>query len=300
MQIHTVSQLLHDTYGGKVLKLSLSSGCTCPNRDGTKGTGGCSFCSEGGSGEFAASFAPIPVQICQAKALVDHKFPAGTKGPERKYIAYFQSFSNTYGDPDKLERMFREVLDLPEIVILSVATRPDCLSREMTELLAALNKIKPVWVELGLQTIHDETAASFGRGYALSEFNTAYHRLKQASLTVILHMILGLPGESEELMLSSMRYLSGLTPPPDGIKIQMLQVLKGTKLAAQYEQNPFPLLSMEEYTDLVVKCLRILPKEIVIHRLTGDPPRSLLIAPGWCADKKRVLGMLQKKITESI
>ena len=296
MEITTVSKALKQQYGSKVLKLSLSSGCTCPNRDGSLGRGGCSFCSEGGSGDFASSFAPVREQIEAAKRRVDRKFPAALPPNERRYVAYFQSFTNTYGPVERLEPLYREVLSFPEIVTLSVGTRPDCLPYEMVCMLTRLNRVKPVWVELGLQTIHEKTAAAFGRGYSLDVFENAYQRLTAQGLTVIVHVILGLPGEDRQDMLETIRYLSGLHPVLPGIKLQLLHILKGTRLEEQYRQEPFPLMTMEEYTDLVVSCLQLLPKETVIHRMTGDPPRKLLVAPKWSTDKKRVLNMLRQKI----
>lgn len=296
MEITTVSKALKQQYGSKVLKLSLSSGCTCPNRDGSLGRGGCSFCSEGGSGDFASSFAPVRKQIEAAKRRVDRKFPAALPPNERRYVAYFQSFTNTYGPVERLEPLYREVLSLPEIVTLSIGTRPDCLPYEMVCMLTRLNRVKPVWVELGLQTIHEKTAAAFGRGYSLDVFENAYQRLTAQGLTVIVHVILGLPGEDRQDMLETVRYLAGLRPVLPGIKLHLLHILKGTRLEKQYRQEPFPLMTMEEYTDLVVSCLQLLPKETVIHRMTGDPPRKLLVAPKWSTDKKRVLNMLRQKI----
>jgi len=299
MQITTVSQYLKEQYGTKVLKLSLTSGCTCPNRDGSLGKGGCSFCSEGGSGDFATAFAPVREQIEAAKQLVNRKFPADLPPSERRYIAYFQSFTNTYGPVERLASLYREVLSFPEIVTLSIGTRPDCLPDEMVCMLSRLNRVKPVWVELGLQTIHEKTAAAFGRGYTLDVFEDAYQRLMTQGLAVIVHVILGLPGEDRQAMLETVRYLAALRPVLPGIKLQLLHILKGTRLAEQYSRAPFPLMTMEEYTDLVVSCLQLLPKETVIHRMTGDPPRKLLVAPQWSTDKKRVLNMLQSKIRQA-
>ena len=296
MTVRTISDELKQKYGGKVLKLSLSSGCTCPNRDGTLGYGGCSFCSEGGSGEFAAPPAPVEEQIREAKKRVDHKFPASMPESERKYIAYFQAFTNTYAPAAVLEPLYKEVISRPEIVILSIGTRPDCISEEILAMLVRLNSKKPVWVELGLQTIHDPTAEAFNRCCSLKVFEDTYRRLKDAGLTVIIHVILGLPGETREDMLSTVRYLAELDPPPDGIKLQMLQILRGTRMAEEWTREPFPLLTMEEYTDLVIDCVKLLPESTVIHRLTGDPPRKLLIAPRWTTDKKRVLNMLKEKL----
>ena len=296
MKIRTLSDELKEQFGKKVLKVSLSSGCTCPNRDGSLGYRGCSFCSEGGSGEFASAGASIEEQLAEAKKRVDRKFPTALPEKERSYVAYFQSFSNTYAPVEYLEPLYSQVILRPEIVALSIGTRPDCISEETVEMLIRLNRIKPVWVELGLQTIHDKTAASFNRGYLLPVFRSAYARLKAAGLKVIVHVILGLPGETRQDMLDTVRYLAEMKPGLDGIKLQMLQILKGSLWGDAWEKRPFPLLSMEEYTDLIVECLRILPPTVTIHRMTGDPPKRILLAPVWTADKKRVLNMLYKKI----
>lgn len=294
MQIRTVSEVLKEQYGEKIYRLALESGCTCPNRDGTLGLGGCTFCSEGGSGEFASKVAPIDEQIESAKALVRSK----TGGSH--FIAYFQSFTNTYGDIDRLRTLYTETIKREDIVILSLGTRPDCLGDDMIELLKELNCIKPVWVELGLQTIHDRTAERINRCYPLAVFDNAYMKLKSAGLTVIVHLIFGLPGESEEDMLDSVRYLAALDPPPDGVKLQLLQILRGTRMAEDYAKGLVRVMTLPEYTDLIVKALRILPPETVIHRLTGDGPKRLLIAPEWCADKKRVMNTLRKAIEASV
>ena len=290
MQIRTISEILKEQYGEKIYRLALESGCTCPNRDGTVGHGGCTFCSEGGSGEFASKVAPVAEQIEQAKALVKSK----THGSH--FIAYFQSFTNTYGDLDRLRELYTETIKRDDIVILSLGTRPDCLGDDVIELLKELNGIKPVWVELGLQTAHDRTAERINRCYPLSTFEDAYQRLKSAGLTVIVHLIFGLPGENEEDMLDSVRYLAALTPPPDGVKLQLLQILRGTRMAEEYAKGLVPVMTLPEYTNLIVKALSILPPETVIHRLTGDGPRRLLIAPEWCTDKKRVINTLSKAI----
>lgn len=294
MQIRTVSEVLKEQYGEKIYRLALESGCTCPNRDGTLSIGGCTFCSEGGSGEFASKVAPIDEQIESAKALVRSK----TGGSH--FIAYFQSFTNTYGDIDRLRTLYTETIKREDIVILSLGTRPDCLGDDMIELLKELNAIKPVWVELGLQTIHDRTAERINRCYPLTVFDNAYMKLKSAGLTVIVHLIFGLPGESEEDMLDSVRYLAALDPPPDGVKLQLLQILRGTRMAEDYAKGLVRVMTLPEYTDLIVKALRILPPETVIHRLTGDGPKRLLIAPEWCADKKRVMNTLRKAIEDSV
>lgn len=277
--------------------MSLSSGCGCPNRDGTVGTGGCTFCSEGGSGEFAARFRNddglltrmLDGQIEEAKSKIRAKTDA------RKFIAYFQSFTNTYGDVDRLRELYTRAIKRDDIVILSIGTRPDCVGPEIIDMLKELNQIKPVWVELGLQTIHDRTARSFNRGYDLDCFKDAYRRLKEAGLTVIVHLIMGLPGESKEDMLESVKFLAGLDPKLDGIKIQNLQILKSTKMYESFVQEPFHIMSMEEYTDLVAEALALLPDKTVVHRMQGDGPRKLLVEPLWSLDKKRVLNMLTAK-----
>lgn len=289
-----LSEALRAQYGEKVYKLSLSAGCTCPNRDGTVGVGGCAFCSAGGSGDFAAGPAPLEEQIAEARARIARKTDA------RKFIAYFQSFTNTYGDPERLESLYRQTLLRPEIVALSLGTRPDCLGPEIMEMLRRLNEIKPVWVELGLQTAHDATAARMNRGYPLTVFTDAYRRLKAAGLTVIVHLIFGLPGESRADMLDTVRFVASLEPPVDGVKLQMLHVLKGTALGARYEAEPFPLLTLEEYANLIAQSVRILPETTVLHRLTGDAPGPLLLAPAWTRNKKRVLNTIHRAIGTSL
>ncbi len=422
-----LSDYLKKEYGEKVYRLSLSSGCTCPNRDGSiyydiksdeyhivdsneeysslvdsnveysslecsnavafntvdsyveesntlksniaasktnesnrmksciwkpmegivRLTGGCTFCSEGGSGEFAAGnrqtdnkIPDIDAQIEFAKKVIQKKTDA------KKFIAYFQSFTNTYGDATRLSELYHRAISRDEIVALSIGTRPDCIDDDILDMLKELNEIKPVWIELGLQTIHEETARRINRGYKLKTFVDAYHRLKDAGITVIVHVILGLPGESREDMLETVKYLSNLIPPLDGIKLQNLQILKGTKmyeelkvaiddpekvnqndpakkiqdyfkvkscidnnkmkrtdehdnLTSDFESsaniNDYHSMTMEEYTDLVAECIALLPKECVVHRMTGDGPRKLLVDPLWSLDKKRVLNMLTKK-----
>ena len=285
--------MMKETYGEKVYRLSLSSGCSCPNRDGTIGYGGCTFCSEGGSGEFAASCAPVREQLEAAKERIRGKTDAG------KFIAYFQSFSNTYGDIKQLRSLYHETISQDEIVVLDIGTRPDCLGVEMLEMLKGLNSIKPVWVELGLQTVNDTTADRIKRGYKLSVFEEAYRNLKEIGISVIVHVILGLPGETEENMLDTVRYLSKLDPVLDGIKLHMLQILTGTELASQYRREPFHVLTLEEYGSLLIKCLKLLKPETVIHRMTGDGPKKLLIEPQWCADKKKVLNTLNRMIRDA-
>lgn len=271
-------------------KISLSSGCTCPNRDGTVGFGGCAFCSEGGSGEFASGAGATDLQIEEAKKRIRKKTDAS------RFIAYFQSFTNTYGDVNRLMEMYESVICRDDIAILSIGTRPDCLGEDVLDMLKRLNSIKPVWVELGLQTMHDATAARMNRGYPLPVFEDALRNLKKEGIEVIVHVIFGLPGETREDMLQTIRYLASLQPGPDGIKIQMLNILRGTRLGQEYEEAPFPLLSLEEYTDLVADSIRILPEKMVIHRMTGDGPGYLLIAPQWVRNKKKVLNMIHRKI----
>lgn len=302
MRILTLSDYLKQQYGQKIYKISLSSGCTCPNRDGTLGMGGCTFCSAGGSGEFAQPVADeqaIDWEIEQAIHLVKAKLPKGQSSEDRKFIAYFQSYTNTYGDAERLTRLYRKVISRPDIVALSLGTRPDCIGETQLRMLSELNRIKPVWVELGLQTIHNATAERIHRGYPTEEFKTCYDRLKSMGMTVIVHVILGLPGESREDMLDTICYLANLQPSVDGIKLQMLNILEGSVLGEEYKQKPFAQMTMEEYCELVVQCLQILPENVVIHRMTGDGPRKLLLSPGWVTDKKRVLNMLRKKIRDA-
>ena len=298
MQYLTFNDAMRARFGTKVYRLSLQSGCTCPNRDGTIGTGGCTFCSEGGSGDFAAPLLPIGEQIEEARKRVDAKISASIAPQDRRYIAYFQSYTNTYGDPERLRRVYSEALQHPQIVALDLGTRPDCLPPEMIAMLRDLRAEydKPVWIELGLQTIHEKTAERIRRGYKLEVFKDAYRRLKADGFEVIVHVILGLPGETREDMLETVRYLSLLTPVPDGIKLQLLHILKGTELAREYEADPFPLFTLDSYCDLVVDCLKLLPPQTVVHRLTGDGPKRLLIEPQWSADKKRVLNTLSRRI----
>ena len=288
-----LSDFLKEEFGEKVYRLSLSSGCTCPNRDGTLGTGGCIFCSEGGSGDFAAEGDSLEKQMAEAKARIWRKTDA------RKFIAYYQSFTNTYGDIPRLTRLYEEAIRQEDVMILALGTRPDCLGEEAMTMLRHLNGIKPVWVELGLQTIHEATAQRIHRGYPLVTFADAWRRCKEAGLTVIVHVIFGLPGETREDMLETVSRLAGLNPRLDGIKLQLLHILEGTQMAEQYKRDPFPLLTLEEYTDLIVTSLKMLPPETVIHRMTGDGPKSKLIGPMWSADKKRVLNTLSKAIREA-
>lgn len=293
-----LSDYCKEKFGTKVYRLALSSGATCPNRDGKVGVGGCSFCSEKGSGEFAIDVMDLDLQIERAKALISKKFPNSINTAERKYIAYFQSFSNTYGDTKRLIGLFERAINKDEVVALSIATRPDCFSEEMLNSLERLNKIKPVWIELGLQTINENTARAFNRGYTLDVFEKTYDELKKRNFEVIVHMILGLPGESEEDMYATVKYLS--KKHIDGIKIHGLHILKGTRLASEYEKHPFKIMSLEEYTRVLINCLKLLQKDTVVHRMTGDGDKKALIEPQWSADKKRVLNYINKKIKEEL
>ena len=275
---------MKEKFGQKVYKLALEGGFTCPNRDGTLGTRGCIFCL-GGSGDFAEKLCPsVTEQIEKAKSRVAHKNPSG------KYIAYFQSFTNTYGPLEKMRTLFGEAISHPDVVGLSVGTRPDCLSEETVELLSNLNKIKPVWVELGLQTIHEKTAEYIRRGYPLSVFDDAVSRLKKAGIYVVVHMIIGLPGETPEMIWETAEYIG--KSGADGIKLQLLHVLEGTDLADDFAAGKFSVLEMEEYISVLEECIRRIPKEMTVHRLTGDGSKRHLVAPLWSADKKRVLNAI--------
>lgn len=287
MEYYSFNNYLRKKFGCKVYKISINAGFTCPNRDGTLDTRGCIFCSAGGSGDFAESAAlSVTEQIEKGKERVKNKIKNG------KYIAYFQAFTNTYAPVEILRKKFAEAINHPDIVMLSVATRPDCLPDEVIELLKELNRIKPVSVELGLQTIHEKTAAYIRRGYPLACYDSAVKRLKAADIDTVCHIILGLPGESEQEMLESVEYAckSGI----NGIKLQLLHVLRGTDLAADYAAGKFEVLTMEEYLKIIKQCLEIIPKNIVIHRLTGDGAKKDLIAPLWSADKKKVLNAISK------
>lgn len=287
---YSLNRWLREQFGEKVYKLALDGGMTCPNRDGTLGTGGCIFCSAGGSGDFAEPLcSSIREQIRRARARIQGKTDA------KKFIAYFQSYTNTYAPVTYLERIFTEALSEPEVVALSVATRPDCLGEDVVKLLEKLNRWKPVWVELGLQTIHENTARYIRRGYELPVYEEAVRRLKRVGITVITHVIVGLPGESREDMLETVRYLAGENRP-DGIKLQLLHVLRGTDLEKAYQAGQFQTMELEEYLEILFACLELLPPDIVIHRLTGDGAKRDLIAPLWTGNKKRVMNTLKREM----
>lgn len=295
MEYYSFSQYVKDTFGEKVYKIALDGGFTCPNRDGSLGTRGCIFCSGKGSGDFAQS----PVRDKQGMPDIFAQIEAGKKRVEAKnksgkYIAYFQSFTNTYGDVSYMREVFGQAMAHPDIVAVSIGTRPDCLPPEVLDLLAELNKRKPVWVELGLQTIHPETARYIRRGYDLPVFEEAVKNLKAMGINVIVHCILGLPGETKDMMKETVSYIG--KSGADGIKLQLLHVLKGTDLAEDYVQGKVPVMEMEEYVKLVADCIALLPKNMVIHRMTGDGDKKILMAPLWSGDKKRVWNALQKEI----
>ncbi len=288
---YSLDYYLKQTYGEKLYKIALDGGMTCPNRDGTLGARGCIFCSAGGSGDFAGDRrTSITEQIEAGKAQSIRKHNGSS------YIAYFQAYTNTYAPVSYLRSVFTEAINHPDIRILSIATRPDCLNDNVLALLAELNKKKPVWVELGLQTIHEETAQFIRRGYKLPVFEDALRKLRKIGITVIVHTILCLPGESREMMLDTIRYLN--TQDIQGIKLQLLHILKHTDLADYYEKHPFYLPSREEYYELLGMCICNLRPDIVIHRLTGDGPRKLLVAPLWTGNKRQVLNGMQRYFKE--
>jgi radical SAM protein (TIGR01212 family) len=292
---HSLDYELKRLFGKKIYKLSLNGGMTCPNRDGSLDTRGCIFCSEGGSGDFAADFrTDITKQIEEAKKQVAAKL---SHPDQAGYIAYFQAYTNTYAPVEYLRSIFFDAIHHPDIVILSIATRPDCINEEILALLIELNRIKPVWVELGLQTMHEETAAFIRRGYPLKVFEECVHSLHQCGIPIIVHTILGLPKESKHDMLKTMEYISTL--PVQGIKLQLLHILKGTDLGQSYEDGSLgEALTLDAYVDIVISCIEHLPEELVIHRITGDGPRRLLLAPLWSGNKKLVLNRIHSQMKE--
>lgn len=290
MYYYSLNKYLKEKFGQKVYKISLNGGMSCPNRDGTIDTRGCIFCSKGGSGEFSAnSLLDINTQIDEAKLRIKNKTDCN------KFIAYFQPFTNTYAPVEYLENIFTQAIMNDEVAVLSIATRPDCISDEVVNLLAKLNKIKPVWIELGLQTIHKQTTEYIRRGYSLDVYDKIATQLRENGITVITHIILGLPGETRNMMLQSVYYAGKRS---DGIKLQLLHILKYTDLLDDYNQGKFETLSLESYVDILCSCIQILPENVIIHRLTGDGPKNILVAPLWSADKKRVLNTITKVFTE--
>ena len=287
----TLNEHYREKFGCKVYKLSIDGGFTCPNRDGTLGHGGCIFCSDYGGGEFAQGVcASIKEQLDQAKARVQQK-----QTKDGKYIAYFQSFSNTYGPIEQLRKLYTAAMEPDEIVGLSIGTRPDCLGPEVVELLSELNQIKPISVELGLQSIHEETARYIRRGYETSVYDDAVQRLKAVGIDVVTHLILGLPGENLEMAVQSTKH--AVQTGTDGIKFHLLHVLRGTDLEQAYLQGKFRCLELEEYAAILKACLSVLPPHLVVHRITGDGAKRDLVAPLWSADKKRVLNFLNSYLS---
>lgn len=288
----TANQHYREKYGCKIYKLSIDAGFTCPNRDGTLGHGGCIFCSGQGSGDFAEKdCGDLSVQLEKAKRRVCSKIKDG------KFIAYFQSYTNTYGSVEILESLYIQAMKPEYIVGLSIATRPDCLGEDVVALLCRLNRIKPITVELGLQTVHPETVRYIRRGYETEVYFDAVRRLKDAGVEVVTHIILGLPGETEEMMLETTR--QAVAAGTDGIKFQLLHVLRGTDLAKDYLDGKFRCLELEEYAAILKKCIALLPPHITVHRITGDGAKRDLIAPLWSADKKRVLNTLNRILSDS-
>ncbi len=292
---HSLDYELKNRYGEKIYKIALNAGMTCPNRDGTCGVRGCIFCSAGGSGDFAvkreSGDGSVAAQLEQGKQHFHNK------NIGCHFIAYFQAYTNTYAPVPQLEALYREALDEPSVVGISIATRPDCLGDDVLSLLDRLNQEycdKFIWVELGLQTIHEDTAVLIRRGYPLPVFEQAVIRLREISIPSIAHVIIGLPGEDKPMMLETCHFLA--RKGVSGIKLQLLHVLKNTDLVELYKKKTFDILDMMEYIDIIISCLEVLPPDMVIHRVTGDGPRDLLLAPLWSLDKRRVLNTLHQEI----
>ena len=286
---HTLNYELRKIFGKKVMKLSLNGGFTCPNRDGTIGSKGCIFCGEEGSGEFAGSRClSIKEQIEQQKKLLSKKWDTD------KYIAYFQNFTNTYSSYEDLKEKYYAAISEEGVVSLAIATRPDCLSDEVLDLLTELNEKTYLWVELGLQTIHEKSADFIRRGYPLHIYDEAIKKLKARNIKVVTHLIFGLPNESEEDILESVKHVADTNTW--GVKFHLLYIQKGTDLYEYYINNPFPIFNREEYISLVVDGLELLPKNMVIHRLTGDGKKELLYEPRWSLDKLRVLSGIDREL----
>ena len=291
MTYRTYSDHCREKFGCKVYKLSIDAGFTCPNRDGTCGTGGCIFCSGRGSGDFAAAGGSVTDQLERAKKKVEAKNKGG------KYIAYFQAFTNTYAPVEKLRALYLEAIAPAEIVGLAIGTRPDCLGDEVIDLLKQINAVKPVSVELGLQTVHEDSAVFIRRGYVNQIYFDGVRRLKEAGLEVVTHIILGLPGETAEM--AAQTTAAAVKAGTDGVKFHLLHVLRGTDLATYYERGDFSCLSLEEYLLWLKMCLAQVPEHVTVHRITGDGAKKDLIAPLWSADKKRVLNYLNKNLADT-
>ena len=301
MELYTFNKYIQKRFGRKLYKLSLDAGMTCPNRDGTLDSRGCIFCSAGGSGDFAASRnLSITEQINEGKKLVSSKLNSHSSMPS--YIAYFQAYTNTYAPLERLESIYTEAANHPDVAAISIATRPDCIDSSIMELIARIHPIKPVFIELGLQTTNEQTAHYIRRGYTNDTFTQCIRLIEQynrqfppeSSIHIVVHTIIGLPGEQLDDMIATVMYINSL--PIHGIKFQLLHILKGTDLAKEYEKKSFKVLSLEEYTDILIQLLHILRKDIVIHRITGDGPKKLLVAPLWSGDKKKVLNYINNRI----
>lgn len=290
MSVYSLSDYAQDRFGKKLYKLSINGGFTCPNRDGKIDTRGCIFCDGGGAGDFAGNrLHSIKEQIEEQKRLIAKKLP---KTKEVGYIAYFQAFTNTYAPIDVLRDKYMQVANRSDIDVISIATRPDCLSKKVLELLSELNKIKTVWIELGLQTMHETSAEYIRRGYSLDVYEEAVKNLKEIGIShIITHLIIGIPFETEEMIIESVKYV--VNSGADGIKLQLLHVLKNTDLAKEYEAGKFNVLDEDEYISILKKCVEIIPKDMVVHRLTGDGNKKNLIAPLWSGNKKNILNKLQ-------
>lgn len=291
MDIYTTNAYIRDTFGEKLYKISLNAGTTCPNRDGKAGTGGCIFCSASGSGDFSGDAAmSIDEQIELAKKRISGKCKCD------RYIAYFQSYTNTYGDVDALREKFLAAARRDDIAAVSIASRPDCFDPEVIDMIKDIIAVKPVWIELGLQTANDRTAQLINRCYDISVYDETMNRLRELGVHIIVHMIIGLPGETKEDMLDTVRYI--VKSGANGIKLQLLHVLRGTVLEKMYEEGVFRALTFDEYADILCDCLKELPPDMVVHRFTGDGPKNILVAPLWSADKKRVINDLNRIISK--
>lgn len=284
---YSLNEYLKETFGEKVYKLALDIGCTCPNRDGTLDTRGCIFCHNGSS-HFAEMGKDINAQIENAKSRVKQKIKTD------KYIAYFQSFTNTYGDIDYLEKVFTTAINRDDIVAISIGTRPDCLPQNMLDLLEKLNKIKPVWIELGLQTSNEKSAEYIRRCYTNSVYENAVNNLKIRGITVVTHIIIGLPNETKDDILNTVDF--AVKCGTDGIKLQLLHILQDTDLYEDYKNGKAEILTLENYIDILFSCIEKIPQNIVIHRITGDAPKQYLVEPKWSADKKKVLNTINKEM----
>lgn len=289
---HSLNYFLRNKFNEKVFKISLDGGFSCPNRDGTISKGGCLFCSESGSGDYAGNrVLSIGKQFCDIKEMMNKKWKEG------KYIAYFQAFTNTYAPVDELREKYKEAIKQEGVVALAIATRPDCLGEDVLDLLEEINKDVYVWVELGLQTVSDETARKINRGYKLDIYEDAIYRLKKRNIDFVTHCIFGLPGETKDDMLNTVKYIS--KTGSKGIKFHLLHLMKNTPMVKLYERGELEFLSQDDYIDLICKGISMIPEEMVVHRLTGDAPRDLLIGPMWSLKKWEVLNAIDKALVDN-